>query len=241
MANLLAAAAAFVLLHRGISGSPLRGVIVKRTGEAAYGGLFGLATLATLTWLGMAYAAATTPYAVATLWNPHPLVRDSQVIVQTLAILLVVTGLTTPNPTAFRQEALTDQADSARGILRVTRHPFLWGVALLAIGHIAAAPSVRNLILFGTLLFVSLTGTFSIDAKRKRSLGSRWESFADQTSNFPFVAIGAGRQRLRPGEIGWIRVGLAIGVSVALAVAHSWLFDTTAIRQAISSYERGSC
>jgi uncharacterized membrane protein len=231
MANLLAAAAAFVLLHRAISGSSLRGVIVKRTGEAAYGGLFGLATLAILIWLGMAYATATTPYAVATLWNPHQLARDLQVVVQALAILLVVTGLTTPNPTTFRQEAVVDQADSVRGILRVTRHPFLWGVALLAIGHIAAAPSVRNLILFGALLFVSLTGTFSIDAKRKRSLGSRWKSFADQTSNVPFVAIATGRQRLRPGEIGWKKVGLAIGISAALTVAHPFLFDTSAIRQ----------
>ena len=46
------------------------------------------------------------------------------------AFELVAIGLTTPSPTATGGESLLRSADPAKGILRVTRHPFLWGVAL---------------------------------------------------------------------------------------------------------------
>lgn len=220
MGNLLAAAAVFALLHRGISGSPLRGFAVRRLGETAYGRLFQLATVAVLAWLGSAYAAADHGTATEPVWSVHPLFQQAQLIAQPLALLLAVTGVSTPNPGTFRQEAVVERPDAVRGMLRVTRHPFLWGVALFAAGHLLAAPSPRNLVLFGTMLVVALTGTASIDAKRRRRLGPRWAAFVAQTSNVPFGAILAGRQRLRPGELGWSRIGATIALSLALTFAH---------------------
>jgi uncharacterized membrane protein len=171
--NLLISAGAFILLHRVISGSPLRKLIVDRLGEPVYGRLFQLATVAALMWLGVAYARATGPGAVEAIWVAAPLTRYAQIVVQPLALFLIVTGFTTPNPATFRQEAVAERPDAVQGILRVTRHPFLWGIAVFAGGHLAAAPTARNVVLFGTLIFVSLTGTLSIDAKRRRSLGSK--------------------------------------------------------------------
>ena len=88
MGDLLASAAAFVLLHRGVSGSLLRGAIVRRVGEVAYGRLFQAATVACLVWLGVAYAGAVSPEAVAALWGAPPLSRHAQLVVQPLALLL---------------------------------------------------------------------------------------------------------------------------------------------------------
>ena len=170
MYNLFASAVAFVLLHRAVSGSPVRQLLVGRIGELAYGRSFQIASLAGLVWLGVAYAGANQPAMVGQLWNVSPLVRHLQLIIQPLALLLIVSGSITRNPGTFRQEAVADQPDIVRGILRVTRHPFLWGVALFAAGHLLATPSPRNVVLFGTLLAVALTGTVSIDAKRRRAL-----------------------------------------------------------------------
>jgi uncharacterized membrane protein len=228
MGHLLAAAAAFVLLHRGISGSPLRSVITARIGEVAYGRLFQLAEFAGILWLAVAYAGALSPDALTILWSPDPVVRWAQLILQPLAFLFIVTGFTTPNPATFRQEAVADQPDAVRGILRVTRHPFLWGVALFSIGHALAAPTVRNLVLFGTLLFVALTGTLSIDAKRQRSLGPKWTAFVAQTSNLPFLSVLQGRQTLRLGEIGWGKVSVTLGLVLAFTLFHSVLFGRSA-------------
>jgi uncharacterized membrane protein len=38
----------------------------------------------------------------------------------------------------------------ARGIQRVTRHPFLWGVAVWAFVHLIANGDVASLMLFGS-------------------------------------------------------------------------------------------
>jgi hypothetical protein len=54
MYNLLASAAVFVLLHRAISGSPVRGLLVRRIGELAYGRAFQIASITSLIWLAIA-------------------------------------------------------------------------------------------------------------------------------------------------------------------------------------------
>jgi uncharacterized membrane protein len=79
------------------------------------------------------------------------------------------------------------------------------------------------------MLLLSLAGTASIDAKRKRALGAKWDAFAAQTSSVPFAAIARGRQRLNIREIGWWRIVLAIGVWALLAWAHPYLFGVRAL------------
>jgi uncharacterized membrane protein len=228
MYNLLASAVIFVLLHRAISGSLVRGLLVRRMGEQAYGRSFQILSIAGLVWLGMAYAGTDHAAFLAPLWNTPSLVRQLQLIIQPVALLLIVTGLTTPNPATFRQEAVADQPDIVRGVLRVTRHPFLWGVALFAAGHLLASPSPRNLVLFGTLLAVALTGTVSIDAKRHRALGPKWTAFAARTSNIPIAAILTGRQPLRLGELGWKSFIAVAAISAVLTLTHSFLFGVSA-------------
>jgi uncharacterized membrane protein len=128
-----------------------------------------------------------------------------------------------------RQEGALQKPDVVKGMLRVTRHPFLWGVALWAIGHLIVKGDAASIVLFGSLLALALFGTVSIDAKRRRALGAAWDAFAAQTSNLPFAAIAAGRQRLDLREIGWWRIALAVVVWAVLAWAHPYLFGVRAL------------
>jgi hypothetical protein len=56
------------------------------------------------------------------------------IILMLPAALLVVIGLTTPNPTSVAQEGRIRQPP--QGIVRITRHPFLTGVGLWALVHL---------------------------------------------------------------------------------------------------------
>lgn len=229
MVSLLAAAAFFVLLHLLVSGTRVRDALTGTLGQGPYMGLFSLASIAGLVWLGFAFSAARGSADNAAYWQITPLTRHLQLALQLLAVLFIVPGLTTPNPTSVRQEGALERPDVVKGMLRITRHPFLWGVAIWAAGHLLVNGDRASLVLFGSMLVLALLGTSSIDAKRKRSLGQTWDAFAAQTSNLPFAAIASGRQSLKLGEIGWWRILLAIAVWAALAWGHPYLFGVAAL------------
>jgi uncharacterized membrane protein len=225
MGWLFAACLFFLGIHVVISGSPLRGVIAGRLGERAYLGLFSLLSIAGLVWLIRAYARADRVW----LWGAPPALRWAAPGLVLIAFVFVVIGLTTPSPTVVGSEAQLDVAEPARGILRITRHPFLWGVALWAATHLALNGDVASLALFGTLLVLALIGPLLIDAKRRRVFGAKWERFAAVTSSVPFAAIVAGRNTLRVEEIGAWRIIAAIATWAAMLVAHPWLFGVPAL------------
>ncbi|MEW6595966.1 MAG: NnrU family protein [Pseudomonadota bacterium] len=220
MTALATAALVFVLLHLLISGTPLRQAIVRVVTEPGFSVLFSIASLASLVWLGFAFKDARGSAADHAFWGPTTLTREIALGLQAIAFLFIVPGLTTPTPTAVGQLAVLDRFEPARGMIRITRHPFLWGVTLWAIAHLLVQGKLSDVLLFGTLLLVAVVGTFSIDAKRRRQLGDKWLVFQDRTSNVPFAAILAGRQSLRLAEIDWWRILAAVVVYIGVATVH---------------------
>ncbi len=200
MISLSLAALAFTAIHLGVSGTYLRDVLVGRIGLRGYMVLFSVASVGAIMWLIIAYNSA----AYLPLWGQLQWWKPVAIALMLPAFLLVVIGLTTPNPTAVAQEDRVGQAPV--GIVRVTRHPFLMGTAIWAAVHLIGNGDVASLLLFGALFVVSAAGTVSIDAKRARALGaSAWGGFARRTSILPFAAILGGRNTLSLAELGWWR------------------------------------
>jgi uncharacterized membrane protein len=226
MTGLIAAAATFVLIHLLISGTRLRDSLIQTIGPGPYMGLFALASIAALSWEGFAYAAARGA-GDPVFWSAVPVTKWIQLGLTFVAFQFAVIGLSTPNPTSVRQEATLDRPDAVKGMLRVTRHPFLWGVAIWAAGHLMVNGDLASVILFGSLLALALLGPSSIDAKRKRAFGETWDGFARQTSAVPFAAIVQGRQTLNLGEIGAWRMLLGVVAWAALVWGHPYIFGVS--------------
>jgi uncharacterized membrane protein len=219
MLSLIAAAVFFLLIHFGVSGTRLRDLLVATLGAGPYRGLFSIASLAGIVWLAYAYRHAPT----VETWGLLLGLRPAAFAVVFIGVLLVVIGLASPNPTSVGMEGtIAKGADAVRGVTRITRHPFLWGVALWALAHLAVNGDLASLILFGSLLLLSLGGTASIDAKKRRQLGETWRQFVARTSNIPFGAIAAGRNALGPAlaEIGMVRLLIAVAVYAVIFVLH---------------------
>jgi NnrU protein len=123
VASLFAAALFFDGIHFVISGAALRGKIVGLIGERAFQGLFSLMSLIGIVWLSRAYGQAE----YLQLWAEPQALRPVALIVMLIAFFFVVLGLTSPSPTAVGGGALLTEKEPAKGIQRVTRHPFLWG------------------------------------------------------------------------------------------------------------------
>jgi uncharacterized membrane protein len=219
MGSLLAACVFFLFIHFAVSGTRWRDALVARLGEGPYRGLFSLASLVGIVWMVGAYKRAPT----IELWGTLLSLRPAVLVVVFVGVLFVVMGLATPNPTTAGMEGKVGQgASAAHGIVRITRHPFLWGVALWALAHLVVNGDLASLVLFGSLLLLSLAGTATIDAKRRRRFGPEWQQFSAATSNIPFAAIAAGRNQLGPAlrEIGVVRTVIAVGVYVAAFWLH---------------------
>lgn len=220
MAVLISGAIVFFLLHRIVSAGRLRGPLVARTGEPLFLRLFGIASLVCLVWLTLGYWLAAGGGEPGR-WTARPPTWATWTL-QFASSLLITSGALVRNPgTAGMTETVSDP-DIVRSMLRVTRHPFLWGVGLMSISHILARPDDPTILYFGTLATLALTGTISIDRKRQKRLGEAWTKFAAATSNVPFAAIVRGRQTLRLREIGFRPVGISVGLFVAVMALH-WL------------------
>jgi uncharacterized membrane protein len=221
--SLFLAAVFLPVSHFGISSTRLRDLLVARLGERGYLAAYSLLTAAAFAWLVSAWRGA--PFVV--LWHAPPALRGVVFAVVLAAFLLLVPGLSTPNPTTVGQAGLLERPDVVRGILRITRNPFLWAVALWAGAHVLATGDLAGLLLFGSVGTLGLAGAPLLDAKKARRLGERWRPFAAATSSVPFAAIVAGRQRLDFSEIGLARVTLALALFALALWGHRWAFGVS--------------
>jgi uncharacterized membrane protein len=222
---------AFVLIHIGLSGTGLRARVVARIGEGPYRLAFSLASLAIFAWLlfgfGQMRADPFDPLNHA-LWAPPDWLRWPAYVLVLLGLTLAFTGLFTPGPTfaGYEKKGLA-AAEPAHGVLRITRHPFLWGVALWALGHLLVNGERFALMLFGALGVMVVLGARSIDRKGAARDPEAWVKFETVTSNLPFAAIAQGRNRLALVEIGWR--GLAgVAIAVLIGLFHRQLFGVPA-------------
>ncbi len=222
MISLALAAVVFIAIHLGVSGTTARDAIVARVGLRAYMTGFSIASVAALIWLVAAYNGA----AYAPTWGQLEWWKPVAIVLMLPAFLLVVIGLATPNPTAVAQEGLVDRPP--QGIVRVTRHPFLMGVALWAGVHLIGNGDVASLLFFAALAIVAVAGTVSIDAKRRRVLGGpAWDAFASRTSIVPFAAILSGRNTLAAREFGWWRPASGLAAYALMLGGHVHLIGVS--------------
>ncbi len=181
MIELVLAIGLFIAAHLLSTIGPLRDGLVRAIGQRTFMIVYSLLSLAIVVWLGHAYVNA--PY--IELWPQWPWMRWAPLTIMPIACLLVVAGLSSPNP--FSLGAGARKFDPARpGIVAVTRHPVIWGIALWAIAHLVPNGDVASVMLFGLLLLLGLTGPASLDRKRRKTLGPEaWRQLLIDTRRTP--------------------------------------------------------
>jgi uncharacterized membrane protein len=223
MPQLIVAALVWIGIHLGLAGTRLRDAVVRRIGEVPFRGLFSVLSVVVLVWLVRAWNAAPTTL----LWIAPDWLRWLLVLAMLPAFVLFVASVNGRNPTMIGpREAATRPA---YGMIRVTRHPMLWSFAIWAAVHIAGNGDTAAIVFFGAFLVTALAGMPSIDAKLARRDPATWQVLSQVTSIVPFVAIAQGRNRLVPGEIGWLTPAIAVLAWVALLVVHPWLFGVAPV------------
>ncbi len=213
---LLVAGLSFLGSHILLSSTGLRGTLREQLGERGFLLLYSAVALATLAWFIHSYVQSP----LIPLWAFQSWMIYFPVTVMPFACVLLICGLTVANPTAVGMERRIAVHDPAPGILRVTRHPVMWAIGLWALAHMVPKGDAASLIFFGMLALLALGGTLLIDRKKRLALGTHWARLAEGTSNLPFLALFAGRTRLKPGEIGLLRLVAGLLLYAVLLLAH---------------------
>lgn len=210
--------ALFAGSHLAMSSAHLRPGLQARFGARGFLGVYSLVAAATLAAHIAAYASA--PHAPLLLttptWVPHTLMA--------VALFFFIGGFTVPNPTSVMQEG--QLAKVPRGVLRITRHPVMWGFLIWAVAHMSANVDVASLLFFGTFALLAATGMRAMD--RRKAQAADWAAFAAVTSALPFAAIARGRNTLPPDEF-VVPVVLAALLYVVILWAHPYLSGGMAI------------
>jgi len=209
METLVAATLVFLATHF-VASTPLRPLLVNAIGEWPYRGAYSLVALVTLVWMGWAFANAPRE----PLWAG---IREIPYLVMPVAFVLIACGYGR-NPTMVGADRLLKSEDPARGIIRITRHPIMWGFMLWAASHILARGDLRSLIFFGGLLLVAALGTILMDARKRQN--PDFARFAAVSSNVPFVAIAQGRNRIVWREIGGLRPAAGLAAFFLVLLVH---------------------
>jgi uncharacterized membrane protein len=221
--NLMSAMATFVIGHFVLASLPVRQSLIERLGENGFRGLFSVFALVTLAWVIAAYNAA--PF--VELWAASAAFNIIPLVIMPISCVFAVAGLTTRNVTMVGGENALNEPDSTPGIMTITRHPFLWGLALWSLGHLAVTGDAASIVLFGGISILTIGGMAHIDHRRAQVAGAGWGPVALRTSLFPFAAALTGRTKIDWAGIGVGRVAGGIALYGVLIGLHEFAIGVT--------------
>ena len=206
--HLILSVAVFIGAHSLSNWKPLRGPIEAKYGRVAFYGGYSVVSTVLLVWV----VAAALDSPTVSVWEQQPWMRWVPPVLMPAACLLWVLGMTQRNP--FSIGLGGKGYDPARpGVVRLTRHPIIWGLGLWAGAHIVPNGHLAGLVLFVPLLLLCLVGPPILDAKRRKSLGEEeWRRLAGGARPFD-----AGRLL---AELGWLRIAGGLALYPALLWLH---------------------
>jgi uncharacterized membrane protein len=223
MVQLALASGLFLASHLGLSVPPVRTALTDRIGETGFRLIYSLIALALLLWMVFAYRAAPPVF----VWQPSTALQHLSLTIMPFACILLVAGLATPNPSALGSEQPHVAAAGPVGILAITRHPVMWGIALWGAAHLLANGDAPAMILFGSLTVLALAGAILQDWRKRELAGEAWAAFARRSSYLPFAAMATGRVRTGLREIGYGKMAGGLALYAVLLVLHPWLFGVS--------------
>ena len=220
MAELVVSIVVFTAFH-ALPSTPLRARLIDLLGREVFLWAFSIASVLLFAWVWIAYRT-TVPDTL--LWATGPFVRWLSALAMLPALALIALAFAQRPRVLLTAETALARPDATTGVVRITRHPLLWGVGLWGIVHLVNNGDAPSLVFFGYVTALALGGTWPIDRRRARLLGERWPEIERRTSNLPFLAIAQRRNRFEAGELSLPALGAAAALWLMLLLLHHWLF-----------------
>ena len=213
--ELSAASVAFVVIHMAMSSNPIRTPMLARLGQNSFRLVYSVITAVLFTWMITAYIQAPT----LDVFEPSIAMKHVSFSAMGVACFFIVFGYTTSNPMAVGKQGKGAKTQ-AHGVLKITRHPVMWGTAIFALCHMLANGHLAALIFFGAIAFLAIAGANHIDNNKRKHEKGDWDAYMQATSFVPLVAIIKGRTRVERGEYKWWQMALTAALYIGLLMSH---------------------
>jgi uncharacterized membrane protein len=206
----------FATTHMGLASVRVRPLLVDRLGERVYLGFYSLVSLALFVPLFWFYLMHK--HAGPQLWSIAltPPARYGFYLLVGAAMTLAVLGVFQPSPASIVGGPM-----SVRGVARITRHPLFMGFGLVGLLHLVPNGAASDVAFFGGLPVFAVVGCGHQDRRKLATGVVGYRDYVAMTPFLPFTRPGALRG-IR--EVGLVRLGLAIAVTVLIRWYHPVLF-----------------
>ena len=204
----------FFLATHAIPARPtVRKGLVTVLGRRLYLAGYSAVSILALAWL--IKATADAPF--VELWPREDWQSLVPAMAMPLALILIVFGLSTPNPLSLGPKGGAFDPDHP-GIAGFVRHPILCAMLIWSGSHMVPNGDISHVVMFGLFATLSAAGMPMLDRRFRRRLGdAAWSQLSARTSNIPLASLLKGwRPCPNRGIAARVVLGLALyGVLVA--------------------------
>jgi len=213
----------FVGTHIGLTTRAIRTRLVARLGEWGFNLAFSAVAIVLFAVAVHYYAAhrGTGPAGLALA--DVPLARGGLIGVIVIGTTLMVGSFATYSRSPYALFS-SRPIDGPYGLERITRHPFLVGVTLMALAHALLARWMIGTVFGLGLALLGIAGSLHQDRKLLARKGASYAAYLDATSAVPFAAIAAGRQRLVWRELPVTGLVAGLAITAGLRAVHDSIF-----------------
>jgi uncharacterized membrane protein len=209
--------------HVTLATRPIRDALVRRCGDLGFNLVFSLVA-------SFCFALLVYYYALHRLDGPPGFALGRSEPLRLLLTAAIVVGIvlaTAPLPSypGSAYALFRRSTQPARGIERITRHPFFVGVSLFALAHALLATRLVGTVFAAGFALFPMIGAWHQDRKLLARRGTGHADYLKTTSTFPFVAILTGRQRFVWNEIPLGSLAAGLVIAFALRAVHDGIFS----------------
>ncbi|HYC00608.1 MAG TPA: NnrU family protein [Candidatus Limnocylindrales bacterium] len=213
----------FGITHIGMASSYVRGPLVARFGAFTFTMLFSAVATAGFSLLAYNYSVVSTQGPAGFALGSDAVMRWPLIVLSTLGVMLLV-GSLFDYPTSAYYLSSAGTKPEPRGLERITRHPFMVGLAMTNIAHALLATRLTGTIFFAGLSAIAILGSMHQDAKLRARNPSLHGPYTEKSSLVPFAAILSGRNRLVLSELRPFGLMLGLLAAYGLRQAHPHIF-----------------
>lgn len=213
----------FGALHIGLATSAVRGRLAARMGELAFSLSYSGVALAAFSLVIVYYARhrydGAAGFALATI----PAAKWVLIAAIVLSVVTMAATFSTYSRSAYAVLG-NGTFRPAQGFERITRHPFLAGLAMFSLAHVLLATHLTGAAFAAGFGAIALVGIIHQDRKLLARYGEPFARYLEATSAIPFAAVIAGRQRLVWRELPFVQFAAGLAIASGLRAFHDFIF-----------------